>query len=446
MSQKKLIAVILGAGKGTRMKSSLPKVLHEIGGLSMLGHVMQLCDNVGVSQKVIVTGHLSEKVTEAALHNDKAAKIVLQEPQNGTAHAVLQANDYLQNSDGDAVVLYADTPLIQADTIRQMQDIRGSGFDMVFLGFQSINPSGYGRLITDETGELLEIVEAKDATPEQLAVNLCNSGVLMMNAGLLAGLLPQIDNKNAKGEYYLTDIVKLGRKMGLRAGIGLCSEDEVIGVNARTELSHAELIFQTQKRIEMMENGVTLLMPQTVYFSYDTQIESDTVIEPNVYFGKNVKIGKNCTIKGFSHLEGATLGDNVTIGPFARLRTGTMLDDDVKIGNFVEIKKSVIEAGAKVNHLSYIGDASVGMRANIGAGTITCNYDGYDKHKTFIEADAFVGSNSSLVAPVTVGRGAYIGSGSVITKNVDAGSLALSRTPQKEITGWSEQLKRKKRG
>lgn len=443
LTHKKLSAVILAAGKGTRMKSPVPKILHEIGNLSMLGHVLKLCDACGITDKMIVTGHDAQTVQNHAAMLDKSSKFCIQEPQLGTAHAVLQADDFLKKTDGDVVVLYADTPLIHSDTIAQMHQIRDAGFDMVFLGFHSDNPSGYGRLITDESGELLEIIEAKDATPEQLKIQLCNSGVIMMNAGMLAGILPQIDNKNAKKEYYLTDIVRVGRKMGLRAGVGLCTQDEMIGVNSQSELAHADLIFQTQKRIEMMVAGVTLQLPQTIYFSYDTVIAGGTVVEPNVYFGKNVTIGTGCHIKASSHLEGATLADHVTVGPFARLRTGTVLENNVKIGNFVETKTAIVETGAKINHLSYVGDAFVGRDANIGAGTITCNYDGYNKHKTFIEAGAFVGSNSSLIAPVTIGKNAYVGSGSVISKNVSADSLAIARTMQREIPEWVIKHKQK---
>ncbi|MEM6602618.1 MAG: bifunctional UDP-N-acetylglucosamine diphosphorylase/glucosamine-1-phosphate N-acetyltransferase GlmU [Pseudomonadota bacterium] len=444
MTQLPLSAVILAAGKGTRMRSPLPKILHDIGNTPLLGHVLGLCQKAGINNKMIVTGHQAEAVQKAALELDDGCDFCIQEPQLGTAHAVSQAKEFLQKQEGDVVILYADTPLIHPETLKAMQKIRQAGYDMAFLGFESASPGGYGRLVMDDQGELHEIVEAKDATPEQLEIPYCNSGVMMVKAGILLGLLEQVDNKNAKEEYYLTDVVKIGRKMGLKVGVGLCHEDETIGVNAQAELAHAELIFQTHKRLEVMQMGVTLQMPQTVYFSYDTEIGAGTRIEPHVYFGPKVQIEEECYIKAFSHIEGAHIHKNAVIGPFARLRTGTMVQQDVKIGNFVETKNALIDQGVKINHLSYIGDASIGKETNIGAGTITCNYDGYEKHKTFIGSHAFIGSNSSLVAPVHIGDNAYIGSGSVITKNVTGGALALTRGPYKEVPGWSERLKKKK--
>lgn len=436
MTQQPLTAIILAAGKGTRMRSEKSKVLHEIAGLSMLGHVIHLCQNLSVSKIIVIVGHQSETVREEALKHAPNAIIVEQAEQSGTGHAVNCASEYLKETEGDAIILYADTPLIRSDTVQQMQAIRAEGADTVFLGFESDNPSHYGRLIINqEDGELLEIIEAKDASPEELQINLCNSGVILTKAGRLPALLEQIDNDNAKGEYYLTDIVKIGRNHGMKNYIGLCEQDEVIGVNSRSELAHVEMIYQTYKRLEMMHLGVTLELPQTIYFSHDTQIGNDTTIEPNVYFGAGVTIESNVYIKASSHLEGCHIYENAVIGPFARVRPETSVGQNVKIGNFVEVKKSILEEGAKINHLSYIGDSTVGTDVNIGAGTITCNYDGINKHRTIIEKGAFVGSNTALVAPVNIGQNALIGSGSVITKDVPKDALAIARGQQTNLEG-----------
>lgn len=454
MSQNKITAIILAAGKGTRMRSPLPKVLHEIAHLSMVGHVLSLCDGIGCNERIIITGHQSDKVRSHIEEISKSKKMLsdlqgqkvsfaLQEPQLGTAHAVSQAN-FEEITGDDVLILYADTPLISIETIQAMQEIRQKGYDMVFLGFETPYPTGYGRLITDEEGELLHIVEEKEANDEEKSVNLCNSGVVLIKKAYLAAILPQVKNNNAKGEYYLTDIVSIGREMGLKAGVGLCDHEEVMGVNSQAELSHLEMVFQTCKRLWAMENGVTLQMPQSVYFAHDTKIGAGTVIEPNVYFGKGVTIGENCHIKAFSHIEGSVIDEGCVVGPFARLRPHTHLMDDVKIGNFVETKNAIVEQGTKINHLSYIGDASLGKNVNIGAGTITCNYDGVNKHKTFIEEDAFIGSNTSLVAPVRIEKGAYVGSGSVITKDVTSLSLAITRSEQKEVKNWANKVKNKK--
>ncbi len=431
MTKQSLTAIILAAGKGTRMKSDMSKVLHHVAGLSMIGHVIKLCQTVHVHNIIIVVGHHAEQVKQEALKHAPNAIFVEQTEQLGTGHAVNCASDYLKDTEGDAIILYADTPLITQQTIEQMQEIRLQGADSVFLGFETHNPAHYGRLIISETdGELLDIVEAKEATSEQLKINLCNSGVILTKAGQLPFLLSQIDNNNAKGEYYLTDIVKIGKTHGKKTYIGLCDESEVIGVNSRAELAHVEMIYQTHKRLEMMNAGVTLQLPQTIYFSYDTQIAKDTLIEPNVYFGTGVVIESNVHIKASSYLEGCYVSENVVIGPFARLRPETSLGQGVRIGNFVEIKKSVLENNAKVNHLSYIGDSTVGADVNIGAGTITCNYDGINKHRTVIEKGAFIGSNTALVAPVKIGKNALIGAGSVITKDVPENTLAIARGRQ----------------
>ena len=431
MTKQPLTAIILAAGKGTRMKSDTPKVLHNIANLSMLGHVIRLCHDVGVCQIIIVIGHQGDMVKFEALKHAPNALFVEQAQQLGTGHAVNCASDYLRDATGDAIILYADTPLITAETIQQMQAIRLKGADSVFLGFETNNPAHYGRLIvSDDDGELIDIVEAKEATDEQLKINLCNSGVILTKASQLPFLLAQVDNNNAKGEYYLTDIVKIGKSHGKKTYIGLCDESEVIGVNSRAELAHVDMIYQTHKRLEMMNAGVTLLLPQTIYFSYDTQIGNDTLIESNVYFGAGVVIESNVHIKASSHLEGCYVDKDSVIGPFARIRPQTSVGQGVKIGNFVEIKKSVLENNAKINHLSYIGDSTIGKNVNIGAGTITCNYDGVNKYRTVIESGAFIGSNTSLVAPVTIGKNALIAAGSVITQNVPENALSIARGRQ----------------
>lgn len=431
MEKTPLTAIILAAGKGTRMKSSKPKVLHKVAGLSMLGHVITLCKNVGVNKIIVIVGHQGEQVAEEAHKHAPSAIIVTQEQQLGTGHAVNCASEHFKDADGDVVILYADTPLIQPETLQQMQAIRQQGADTVFLGFETQNPASYGRLVVDsQDGELLDIVEAKDATPQQLEITLCNSGVVLSKAGKLPFLLSQIDNKNAKSEYYLTDIVKIGRQHQQKTYIGLCDPNEVLGVNSRAELAHIDMIYQTQKRLQMMDAGVTLELPQTIYFSYDTQIGADSYIEPHVYFGTGVQIDQNVHIKASSYLEACYIDQNAVIGPFARIRPQTSIGQGAKIGNFVEIKKSVIESQAKISHLSYIGDASIGANANIGAGTITCNYDGIQKYRTVIQNDAFIGSNTALVAPVTIGKSAMVGAGSVITKDVPQGDLAIARERQ----------------
>jgi len=431
MEKTPLTAIILAAGKGTRMQSSTPKVLHQIAGLSMIGHVIGLCHAIGVQKIIVIVGHEGQQVADEALKLAPNAIILTQEEQLGTGHAVNCAADHLKDSEGDAIILYADTPLIQPETIQQMQMIRQQGADSVFLGFETQTPNAYGRLVVSpEDGELLEIIEAKDATEEQLKITLCNSGVILSKAGKLPFLLAEIDNKNAKNEYYLTDIVKIGRKHQQKTYIGLCDPNEVLGVNSRAELAHIEMIYQTQKRLEMMHAGVTLQLPQTIYFSHDTKIGNDTTIEPHVYFGTGVEVDKNVHIKASSYLEGCYIDQHAIIGPFARIRPQTSLGQGVKVGNFVEVKKAVVENNAKINHLSYVGDATIGANVNIGAGTITCNYDGVQKHRTVVADNAFIGSNTAIVAPVTIGKNTTIGAGSVITKDIPENNLAIARERQ----------------
>jgi bifunctional UDP-N-acetylglucosamine pyrophosphorylase/glucosamine-1-phosphate N-acetyltransferase len=428
-------AIILAAGQGTRMKSKTVKVLHSVGGRPMLGWAIDLAGAVGAANPVTVYGAHSPAVAEAA--ETLGSATALQDPPLGTGHAVLAAREALAGFDGPAIVLYADTPLITAETVERVFETLEAGASVAVLGFEPEDPAAYGRLITDAEGNLDRIVEYKDANAEERAVRLVNSGVVAAQSDLLFDLLDHVGNDNANGEYYLTDIVGLARDRGLKAAVVRADADEVLGVNCRVDLAEAEAAFQARRRKKAMVDGVTLIAPETVFFSWDTSIARDVVVEPNVVFGPGVDIAEDAQIKAHSHLEGATVGAGSVIGPFARLRPGTQLARATKVGNFVETKNTQVAEGAKINHLSYVGDASVGERANIGAGTITCNYDGYEKHRTVIGAGAFIGSNTSLVAPIEIGEGAYTGSGGVITENVPADALALARGTQSVKDGWA---------
>jgi bifunctional UDP-N-acetylglucosamine pyrophosphorylase/glucosamine-1-phosphate N-acetyltransferase len=428
-------AIILAAGQGTRMKSKTVKVLHPVGGRTMLDWAIDLAGNVGAEACVTVFGAHSPAVADAA--RALASKTALQEPPLGTGHAVLAAREALGEFAGHAIVLYADTPLITAATIEKVFEALARGASVAVLGFEPDDPAAYGRLITDADGNLDRIVEFKDATPEERAVRLVNSGVIAAPAELLFELLADVGNDNANGEYYLTDIVGLARARGLKATVVRAAADEVLGVNSRQDLAEAEAAFQTRRRNMAMADGVTLIAPETVFFSWDTEIAADVVIEPHVVFGPGVRIEEDAQIKAHSHLEGASIGSGAVVGPYARLRPGTEIGPSAKVGNFVETKNVQVGEGAKISHLSYVGDATVGAEANIGAGTITCNYDGYDKHRTAIGAGAFIGSNSSLVAPVNIGAGAYTGSGGVITDDVPDDALALARSAQSIKGGWA---------
>lgn len=430
--------IILGAGMGTRMNSDLPKVLHQIAGAPMLVHAMKSGGALDPAHTVVVAGHGAELVEAAAKAYDPDVTFAVQSQQLGTAHAVSQARDALVDFDGDALVLYGDTPFIRAETLAAMTAARLT-HDIVVLGFEAADPGRYGRLILKDD-QLDRIVEFKDATDEERNVTLCNSGVVTANAATLFDLIDAVGNDNAAGEYYLTDIIGIARTRGLRATVVRCAEAETLGINSRGELAQAEALFQANARQMAQEDGVTLIAPETVFFAHDTVIGRDTVIEPNVVFGPDVTIESSTTIRAFSHLEGCHVSRGSVVGPYARLRPGAELAENVKIGNFVEIKNAQIAAGAKVNHLSYIGDATIGARSNIGAGTITCNYDGVFKHHTTIGEDAFVGSNTMLVAPVTVGNAAMTASGSVVTRNVPAGDLAVARAKQDNKAGFAIRL------
>lgn len=436
-----LLIIVLAAGKGTRMKSDMPKVLHQVGGRSMLGHVLALAACVKADKLAVVVGPGMEAVAKEALRQAPGATIFVQHEQRGTADAVLASREAMAGWSGDTLVLYADTPLIEAETIFKLRAALAAGAGVAVLGFEAADPTGYGRLLTDGAGNLTAIREEKDASAAERAVRLCNSGVMAFALTDTVGVLEAIGNANAKGEYYLTDAVEIARVRGAKTAVVVCPETEVLGVNARDQLAVAERLYQGRARGRAMAEGATLIAPETVWFSYDTRIGRDVVIEPNVFFGPGVSVGDNVLIRSGCHIEGATIGQGGRIGPFARLRPGAVLAEDVHIGNFVEVKNVVMGARSKANHLAYVGDGSVGVDANIGAGTIFCNYDGFNKHRTEVGEGAFIGSNSSLVAPVKIGAGAYIGSGSVITKNVAAGSLALERNAQEERPGWAEKFR-----
>lgn len=420
--------ILLAAGQGSRMNSDLPKVLHQIGNAPMFAHGLYAGGSLDPERTVVVVGHGGDQVAAAAQAIDDTIVIATQTEQLGTAHAVLQAKDALQDFEGDAFVLYGDTPFISAETLEAMQAARAQ-HDVVVLGFEAADPGRYGRLVMDGD-KLSRIVEFKDASEDECKITLCNSGVLCANAKTLFDLLSRVGNDNAAGEYYLPDVVEIAWATGLTATSVSCDEAETLGVNTRTELAHAEALFQNAKRAEMLENGVTLVAPETVFFSLDTYIGRDAIIEPNVIFGPQVTIESGAHIKSFSHLEGCHVSTGADAGPFARLRPGAELANNAHVGNFVEIKNAQIGEGTKVGHLSYIGDADIGDGANIGAGTITCNYDGVFKHRTTVGRDAFIGSNTMLVAPVTVGIEAMTASGTVITNDVPNGALAIGRSKQ----------------
>lgn len=431
--------IVLAAGQGSRMNSNLPKVLHPLAGAPLLAHALRAGAALEPARTVVVTGHGSEAVESAVAGFSQDAICVWQEAQLGTGHAVSQANAALDGFDGDAVVLYGDTPFISAETLERMQDARLVGADLVVLGFEAEEPGRYGRLIT-EGRSLTRIVEASDASEAELAVRLCNSGVMMAQAATLLKLVSELSNDNASGEYYLTDVVAAGRAEGLRAEVVLCPETETLGINTRAELAAAEQAFQARARAAALETGVTLADPDTTYFALDTVLGRDATIGPHVVFGPGVTVESGAEIRAFCHLEGCHVSRGARIGPFARLRPGAELAENTHVGNFVEIKNAAIAEGAKVNHLSYIGDASVGTASNIGAGTITCNYDGVFKHRTEIGADVFIGSNTCLVAPVIVGDSAMTATGTVVTENVPDGALALARVRQENKPGFARKF------
>ncbi|MFV0408706.1 MAG: bifunctional UDP-N-acetylglucosamine diphosphorylase/glucosamine-1-phosphate N-acetyltransferase GlmU [Paracoccus sp. (in: a-proteobacteria)] len=436
--QKPEIAVvILAAGQGSRMKSDLPKVLHKVGAVPMVGHALAAGRSLDPARVVVVAGHGADLVTRAVAKLDEGAQIALQTEQLGTGHAVAQALPLLDGFEGRVIVLYGDTPFISEGTLANLAT---HDADVVVLGFDAADPGRYGRLVTDAAGDLERIVEFKDADEATRGIRLCNSGVMAADAALLRQLISQIGNDNASGEYYLTDIPGLARAVGHRAAVVTCIEAETLGVNTRAELAGAEAIFQARRRAAALEDGVTMTAPDTVWFALDTHIGRDAIIGPNVIFGPGVTVESEAEVLGFCHLEGCHVSSGATVGPFARLRPGAELGGDVHVGNFVEIKNTVLDEGVKVGHLTYLGDAHIGERTNIGAGTGTCTYDGVMKHRTEIGRDAFIGSDTMLVAPVTIGDEAMTASGSVITRDVPEGALGLGRARQATKPGLARRL------
>ncbi len=434
-------AVILAAGQGTRMKSPTPKVLHKLAGRTLLDHAIDAAEGLGCERIVVVVGAHSPQVGESVRKRLGPHATVVQDPPLGTGHAVVAAKEALADFEGDVVVTYADCPLTTAPVIAPLFDLISNGAHVAVLGFEAQNPTGYGRLILAPGHVLLRIVEEKEADLATKQVKHCNSGVLAADRAVLFDLLANVRNDNAKGEYYLTDVVGLAHERHLSTRAAFAPEASVQGVNAQTELAAAEAVWQQNRRKALMIEGVTMPAPETVHLAWDTQIAGGAVVEPFVVFGPGVSVASGAVIKAFSHLEGASVGEGALIGPYARLRPGAEIGAEAHIGNFVEVKKVKVGAGAKANHLSYLGDGTVGEKANIGAGTIFCNYDGFDKFETHVGKGAFIGSNSALVAPVRVGDGAMTGSGSVITQDVEDGALALSRADQKTKTGWATKFR-----
>ena len=439
--QRRFAVIILAAGQGTRMRSDTHKVLHPIANQPLLLHLLDRVDALGAERRIVVLGKGREQV-EAAIAG-RGVEVAVQAEQKGTGHAVLQAADALAGYEGPVIILYGDTPFVETATLRRMLD-RLAAPDrpgVVVLASSPADPLRYGRIILGQGDRIAKMVEYKDATEEERAVRLCNSGMMAVNGDDLFRWLSQVGNDNAAHEYYLPDIVNIAAAEGREAVVIEGDPYEAAGVNSRAELAHLELEWQRRRREQALDEGATLIDPESVWFAYDTKLGRDVTVEPHVVFGPGVEIADGATIHAFSHIEGAIIGAKASIGPFARIRPGTRLADKTKVGNFVELKKATIGEGAKVNHLSYVGDASVGERANIGAGTITCNYDGFGKYRTVIGAGAFIGSNTALVAPVTIGDGAVVGAGSVITQDVEADSLAVERTEQKGIAGWARRFR-----
>ncbi|MFZ5708577.1 MAG: bifunctional UDP-N-acetylglucosamine diphosphorylase/glucosamine-1-phosphate N-acetyltransferase GlmU [Pseudomonadota bacterium] len=428
--------IVLAAGLGTRMNSDLPKVLHRLAGAPLLHHALRSGASLAPDRTVVVAGHGAEAVSAAAKARDDAVEIVVQPEQKGTGHAVACALPALRGFAGTAVVLYGDTPFLTSETLAKLAS---SAADVTFLGFRAEDPGRYGRLVTDGD-ELLRIVEFKDASASERAITLCSSGVLACDAGLLATLVGQLKNDNAAGEYYLTDIVALARAAGKSATVVTCPESETLGIDSREGLARAEAIFQSRARAGALDNGVTLIAPDTVHFAFDTEVGRDAVIHQNVVFGPGVTIESGAEILPFCHLEGCHVSTGARVGPFARLRPGAELGEDVHVGNFVEVKNATLDTGVKANHLTYLGDAHVGEGTNIGAGTVTCNYDGVMKHQTVIGKRAFIGSDTMLVAPVRVGDDAMTATGAVITGDVPDAALAIARADQVNKPGLAVRL------
>ncbi|KQM35993.1 bifunctional UDP-N-acetylglucosamine diphosphorylase/glucosamine-1-phosphate N-acetyltransferase GlmU [Sphingomonas sp. Leaf10] len=441
MNAQPIAAVILAAGQGTRMKSSKHKVLHPLAGQPMLFHLLDSLNAAGISRRVVIVGAVGEQV-EAAVAG-RGVEIAWQREQLGTAHAALQARETLADHDGIVLVCFGDTPLLSADTVARLA-ARLDADDkpaVAVLGFRPSEAAAYGRIIADDAGNIVKMVEYKDASADERAVDLCNSGVTAVHARDLWALLDRVGNANAAGEYYLPDIVMLAIADGHGAVVIETAADEVAGINSRAELAAVEGAWQAKRRQQAMADGVTLVAPETVFFAHDTKLGRDVTIEPNVVFGPGVSIADNVTIHAFSHIEGATVATKADVGPYARLRPGAVLGEGSRVGNFVEVKNTTLGVGAKANHLTYLGDASVGADVNIGAGTITCNYDGFFKYRTEIGEGAFIGSNSALVAPVKIGDGALVAAGSTVTRDVEADALALVRAERADHPGWAKRFR-----
>ncbi|TYC65672.1 bifunctional UDP-N-acetylglucosamine diphosphorylase/glucosamine-1-phosphate N-acetyltransferase GlmU [Stappia sp. BW2] len=440
MTERSCLSIVLAAGLGTRMKSNLPKVMHEIGGLPLVGHVIKTLKQAGSDRISVVVGPDMPELEKLVNVLAPEATCPVQRERLGTAHAVLAARTALETISDDILILFGDTPLVTPETIGEVRNALADGAEVAVLGFEARKPFGYGRLVTED-GRLIAIREEKDASDDEREITFCNSGIMGFSGKHALSLLDSIGNANAKSEFYLTDAVEIANSRGLKVVAISASEAETQGINTRAQQAACEADFQDRMRQAALENGCTLLAPHTVYFSHDTVLETDCIIEQSVVFGPRVKVAAGARIRAFSHLEGATVGENSVVGPYARLRPGAVLGADTRVGNFVEVKNATFGDGAKANHLSYIGDASVGSKSNIGAGTITCNYDGYLKHRTDIGAGSFVGSNSTLVAPVTLGSGAFVAAGSVITANVEPDSMAFGRARQTVKEGKAKELR-----
>ena len=439
------LAIVLAAGESSRMRSARPKVLHKLAGRSMLAHVLHSLMDAGADRTIVIVGPNHEAVIAEAKAIASDVEIAVQSERLGTAHAVLAAREAIARGYDDLLVVFADTPLVRPETFAKMRQALGGGQNaVVALGFKTKQPAGYGRLILEE-GALKAIREDRDATAAEREIETCNAGLMALDGNRALALLSAIGNANSQKEYYLTDIITVAKSRGLNVAAAIAAEDEVLGVNDRVQLAAAETILQERLRAKAMREGATLIDPSSVTLAFDTVLGRDVVVEPHVVFGPGVSVGEGSLIRSFSHLDGATIGKNATSGPFARRRPGTDHSQEVHIGNFVEVKASEVGAGAKINHLSYIGDASIGAKTNIGAGTITCNYDGFSKYRTEVGAHAFIGSNSALVAPVKIGAGAYVGSGSVITQDVAPDALALARARPIEKPGWAKAFRDRNR-
>ena len=443
MAPRSSLTIVLAAGEGTRMRSSIPKVLHPVAGQSLLAHVLGAAPNGAGAALAVVVGPGQEAVEQEAKRLRPEAATFVQRERLGTAHAVLAARDAIRRGASDLLVVFGDTPLISAATLKRLREPLNKGADLAVLAFRAADPTGYGRLLV-QGNRLISIREQAEATAEERAINLCNAGAMAFDGRTAMAVIEKIRNANSKGEYYLSDAVAIVRDLGLEAIVVEANEDEVRGINNKAQLAEAEQVMQARLRKAALDAGVTMIAPDTVYLAADTKFGDDVTIEPYVVIGPGVSISDGTVIHSFSHIVQSSIGKNASVGPFARMRPGTTLGDGAKIGNFVETKAAILEAGAKVNHLSYVGDAHVGAKANIGAGTITCNYDGFGKHKTEIGAGAFIGTNSSLVAPVKIGNGAYIGSGSVISRDVPDDASALERNEQTIREGGARRIRERK--